>query len=72
MKSLGPAIYTGTPARAVMSGALPWSSTTPSTTNDPNELLSRIERNTASTLQWTKYLVFAILLLIVVNIVLLI
>jgi len=55
-----------------MSGALPWSSTTPSTTNDPNELLSRIERNTASTLQWTKYLVFAILLLIVVNIVLLI
>jgi hypothetical protein len=57
-----------------MSGSLPWSSTTspPPSTNDPNELLRRIEQNTAQTLQWVKYVVYVLVVLVIATVVLLI
>jgi hypothetical protein len=54
-----------------MSGTLPWSSAPAAPVmNDPNDSLRRIEQNTASLVQWMKYLVFAVIVLIVVNVVL--
>lgn len=38
----------------------------PSTSNDPTEILRQIEKNTQATLQWTKYLVGAVFVLIIV------
>jgi hypothetical protein len=50
-----------------MSGQLPWSlSSSQPATSDPNELLQRIEQNTSNQLMWTKILVIAIGILIVV------
>jgi hypothetical protein len=52
-----------------MSGQLPWSTSPPSfPTNDPNELLRRIEQNTSNQLLWTKIMVvgFIVVLLVVV------
>ncbi|HKN06851.1 MAG TPA: hypothetical protein VJ021_04505 [Thermoplasmata archaeon] len=49
--------------RAGMTGTMPWSSSAPTTlSNDPSEMLQRIERNTASTLSWVK-IVFAVVIL---------
>ncbi|MCI4322977.1 MAG: hypothetical protein L3K03_02980 [Thermoplasmata archaeon] len=53
-----------------MSGQLPWSLSSPSTpTNDPNELLRRIEQNTANTLMWTKITAGAVVLLAIILVV---
>jgi hypothetical protein len=51
-----------------MSGSLPWSSAPPPPASfDPNDVLRRIEQNTAVTAQWIKYLTFAVVLLIVLT-----
>jgi hypothetical protein len=51
-----------------MSGTLPWSTAPrPSGPTDPNDALRQIAQNTASILQWMKYLTFAVILLIVVT-----
>jgi hypothetical protein len=51
-----------------MSGSLPWApSPPPIATNDPNELLRRIEQNTSGMLTWTKYLVVAVVVLVIIN-----
>jgi hypothetical protein len=51
-----------------MTGALPWSNPAPPPpTNDPNELLRRIEQNTAGLLSWMKILVGAIAVLVIIN-----
>jgi len=51
-----------------MSGSLPWAST-PSgpSTNDPADVLVRIERNTASLLTWMNILVIAVIALVVLT-----
>jgi hypothetical protein len=51
-----------------MSGALPWSSGTPRpASNDPTELLQRIEKSTATLAQWMKILVVAVIVLVLIN-----
>ncbi len=46
-----------------MTGTMPWSSNAPTPlSNDPSEVLQRIERNTASTLSWVK-IVFVVVIL---------
>jgi len=51
-----------------MTGSLPWSPNPPGVpTNDPNELLRRIEMNTASLLTWMKILVVAVIALVVLT-----
>jgi len=51
-----------------MTGSLPWSSNAPQPqSNDPNELLRRIDRNTASLLTWMKILVIAVIALLLVT-----
>jgi len=51
-----------------MTGSLPWSPNAPAApTNDPNELLRRIEMNTASLLTWVKILVVAAIALVVLT-----
>ena len=53
---------------ARMTGSLPWSSNAPQPqSNDPNELLRRIDRNTASLLTWMKILVIAVIALLLVT-----
>ena len=54
-----------------MSGtSLPWSAPTGSSPslNDSADVLRQIERNTAQTLQWVKYLVYLIAILLIVNV----
>jgi hypothetical protein len=59
-----------TPLGAGMTGSMPWSSSAPSSlSNDPSEVLRRIDQNTASLLSWVKILfvvviVFGLLTLI--------
>ncbi|MCI4325682.1 MAG: hypothetical protein L3K00_07390 [Thermoplasmata archaeon] len=51
-----------------MSGSLPWSNSAPmAPTNDPNELLRRIEQNTSGMLTWMKILVGAVVVLVIIN-----
>jgi hypothetical protein len=57
-----------TGVRKDKTSSLPWSPTTPSPpSNDPSEVLRRIERNTASLVGWVKVLVVAVVLLILVT-----
>ena len=47
---------------------MPWTPAGPSpVTNDPSELLRRIEQNTASLVQWVKILVGAVVVLVIVT-----
>jgi hypothetical protein len=56
-----------------MSGSLPWAQAASGpASNDPNELLRRIEGNTASLVQWMKYLVAAVVALVLINLLFLI
>jgi hypothetical protein len=51
-----------------MSGSLPWTpSPPPPLTNDPNELLRRIDQNTSTLVTWVKVLVAAVIVLVVIN-----
>jgi hypothetical protein len=51
-----------------MGGTLPWASAPAYTpTNDPNELLRRIEQNTSSMLTWMKILVAVVVVLVIIN-----
>ena len=47
-----------------MTGSMPWSTTPRSApTNDPNELLQRIDRNTSSLLSWVKILIAVVVIM---------
>ncbi len=51
-----------------MTGSMPWSATPPALpTNDPTELLRRIDQNMASAVSWLKILVVAVVVLVLVN-----
>lgn len=51
-----------------MAGSLPWSQNAPrGPTNDPTELLRRIEMNTATLVTWMKILVVAVFALVVLT-----
>ena len=51
-----------------MASPLSWSPGPAAPSNDPNELLRLIERNTAETLWWMKILVGAVVVLVLVTI----
>jgi hypothetical protein len=49
-----------------MAAPLSWSSGAPPATNDPNELLRRIDANTTATLSWVRYGFIAVVILLAV------
>jgi hypothetical protein len=52
-----------------MAGTLPWQSAPPPPPSyDPNELLRRIEANTANTANWLKWLTILMVVLILVEV----
>jgi hypothetical protein len=52
-----------------MSGPMTWGTSTPAPVpNDPAESLRRIEANTAELVTWMKYLVGAVVVLVIVNV----
>jgi hypothetical protein len=51
-----------------MGGALPWTPAGSSpVTNDPSEVLRRIEQNTANLVHWVKILVGVVVVLVIVT-----